>query len=60
MWKLGGNMVKFDDYLAERLKDTEFKKAFEDADVEIQKEMAEMKAKEKMATLDAKEQLDNY
>jgi len=52
-------MVKFDDYLAERLKDTEFKKAFEDADVEGQKEMTEMKAKGKMATLDAKEQLDN-
>jgi len=53
-------MVKFDDYLAERLKDPEFKKAFEDADVEGQKEMTEMKAKGKMATLDAKEQLDNY
>jgi len=53
-------MVKFDDYLAERLKEPEFKKAFEDADVEVQKEMAKMKAKEKMDTLDAKEELDNY
>jgi len=53
-------MVKFDDYLAERLKEPEFKKAFEDADAEGQKEMAEMKAMKKMATLDAKEQLDDY
>lgn len=60
MRQLGGNMVKFDDYLAERLKEPEFKKAFEDADVEVQKEMAKMKAKEKMDTLDAKEELDNY
>ena len=41
------NTIKFDGYLAERLKDPEFKAGFEAEDAKLKKAVAEMKAKEK-------------